>query len=150
MSETLKIFLTSGLTIIGGVLIYTMGQVISKFFIEPIHSQAKCIEKISHSLIFYANIYANVRNDQHDIRKKVSNTTRHQASILAARTNMIKFYRLFELLMLVPKRNDVEKAVGELIGLSNSIFPPAGEDASINQSRENHTSLENIKKLLSL
>ena len=150
MSEAFKIFLTSGLTVLGGVLIYTLGQFISKFFIEPIHAQAKCIEHISHSLIFYANVYCNVSNKQHDIREKISNTIRHQASVLISRTNMIRVYSFFEHLKLVPKRDDVDKAVAELIGLSNSIFPPVGIDTDPNGSRENYIRSENIKKFLKL
>lgn len=53
MSELEKIFFTSALTIFGGVLVYVIGQVTSKFLIDPIHEQKKLIGEIGDSLIFY-------------------------------------------------------------------------------------------------
>ena len=58
--ELFKIFLTSGLTITGGVLIFVLGQMILKFVIEPIHEFNKLKGEIAYSLVFYANVYMNV------------------------------------------------------------------------------------------
>ncbi|MCJ7635467.1 hypothetical protein MUP77_24145, partial [Candidatus Bathyarchaeota archaeon] len=59
MSELFKIVLTSSLTIFGGIVVLTMGQIITKFFIEPIHEQFRLIGEINDSLIYYANVYCN-------------------------------------------------------------------------------------------
>jgi hypothetical protein len=37
LSDLTKIFLTSALTIIGGITIYVAGQIIARFFIDPLH-----------------------------------------------------------------------------------------------------------------
>jgi hypothetical protein len=121
MSELYKIILTAGLTILGGVFVYTRGQIISKFFIEPIHDQSRCIGEISDSLIFYANQYSNPGTGKLDDMDKASRVLRQQASLLIARTHIIRWYSLFEFLKLVPKRSAVTEASKNLIGLSNSI-----------------------------
>jgi hypothetical protein len=52
-----KIFLTSGLTIVGGVFIFVFGQILSKFFIEPLHEQRKAIGAVGEALIFFQEVY---------------------------------------------------------------------------------------------
>ncbi|MFN6188908.1 MAG: hypothetical protein ACK460_22975, partial [Microcystis sp.] len=59
MSELFKIILTSSLTVIGGIIVLVVGQIITKFFIEPIHEQAKAIGEIAYSLTMYSNVYGN-------------------------------------------------------------------------------------------
>lgn len=56
MSELFKIILTSSLTILGGILVFVIGQVVVKFILEPLHEQAKLIGEIANSLIFFANV----------------------------------------------------------------------------------------------
>ncbi len=75
-SELFKIFLTSGLTIFGGLFIYVIGQLISKFFIEPIHKQSRCIGEIYYSLIFYADLYGNPDNDSKEERNEAKRKLR--------------------------------------------------------------------------
>jgi len=47
--------LTASITIISGVVIFLMGQIISRFIIEPLSEQAKLIGEIGASLIYYKN-----------------------------------------------------------------------------------------------
>src|SRR5687768_13838110 len=60
MSEELKIILTSSFTILGGIIIFVVGQVVAKFIIEPLYEQSKLIGEIANSLIYYANAGAGV------------------------------------------------------------------------------------------
>lgn len=48
-------FLTACITIIGGVVIYVVGQIILKFVIEPMHEQRLIVGEISDKLMFYGN-----------------------------------------------------------------------------------------------
>ncbi len=54
------IFITSGLTILGGIIIFVGGQILTKFIIEPFYEQSKLIGEIANSLIYYANVGAGV------------------------------------------------------------------------------------------
>jgi len=52
MSEWHQIIWTSVFTIIGGVVIFTAGHIVLKFFIEPIQEMDKVRGKICDTLIF--------------------------------------------------------------------------------------------------
>jgi hypothetical protein len=54
------IFVTSGLTILGGIVIFVGGQILTKFIVEPFYEQSKLIGEIANSLIYYANVGAGV------------------------------------------------------------------------------------------
>ena len=53
MSEGLKIALTA----VSGVGIFVIGQIIQKWFIEPIQEQRKLVGEIVYSLAFHANLF---------------------------------------------------------------------------------------------
>ncbi len=63
-------YLTASITILGGFIVFVLGQIVVKFFIEPIHEQSKTIGEIAYSLIFYANLYSNPGNSFPDERKE--------------------------------------------------------------------------------
>ena len=135
MSGLIKIVLTSAFTVLGGVVVFVLGQVATKFFLEPIHEQSRAISEIIDSLIFYANLYANpdkripasapIEIERH----KASNTLRRHASQLSSKTNMIPWYGLWEFIKIVPKRSCVTEACKGLVGLSNNLFSGTPEDA---------------------
>jgi hypothetical protein len=142
MSELFKIILTSSLTIFGGILIYVVGRIIEKFFIEPIHEQFKIIGKIADSLIFYANIYTNPGSKLIEKEKmdEASNVLRQQASHLMAKTQVIQWYKFWQHLRIMPKYADVIEAHGKLITLSNSVHK--------GKAIENDSLRKEIEKLL--
>lgn len=52
MSDLERILLTSALTILGVVVVLVMGQLLSKFLIEPIHELRKVVGEVRFSLAF--------------------------------------------------------------------------------------------------
>lgn len=122
MSELFKIVLTSCLTILGGIIVLVIGQIITKFFIEPIHEQSKLIGDIAYSLTFYANIFSNPGNGKPEQMEEASKILRQQASQLLEKNYTIQWYWLWELLRVVPKQEDVIAASQSLIWLSNFIY----------------------------
>jgi hypothetical protein len=54
MSETLKIVATAA----AGIAVFVAGQIIIKWFIEPIQEQRKIIGEIAHALTYYTDYYA--------------------------------------------------------------------------------------------
>lgn len=149
MSETLKIFLTALTTIIGGVLVYVSGQILSKFFIEPIHEQRRIIGEIADALIYYANIYMNPGSGSQEKMVSASEKLRQLATLLQSKTHLIPHYSFFEKVKIVHKSSDIESASGALIGLSNSIpIPPDGNKREA--VKDNKEFREEICKLLNL
>ena len=137
-----SIFLTSVLTIIGGVLVFSLSQIIQRFLLEPVHEQAKAIGEIFFGLIYYAPWYANPGCGKPEELAAASDTIRRYASQLQSTTNAIRFYGLFELCRLLPKRAAVYEAIDNLIRISNSIYSGNG--------RENRKDADDIKRLLSV
>lgn len=113
-------FLTASLTVIGGIIVFTAGQLISKFIIEPLYSQKKVIGQIADLLIFYANVYSNPGLGKPGHLDLASEKTRKLASELVARTVAIPFYRVWNKLSLVRSLKEAREAQRHLIGLSNA------------------------------
>ncbi len=142
MSEIEKIILTSCFTILGGILIFSMGQMISRFFIDPVHEQFKGIGNIAFLLGRYANVYCNPGPLYHPMGflDKVADETRQSAMSLVSSSNSINLYGFWEKLGFIINRSDVSVAVKQLIGLSNSVHKGNGV--------ENYERMKKIEKLL--
>ncbi len=118
-------------TVIGGVLIFVIGQICVKFIIEPLHECRKCIGEITFAIIYYANIYSNPCNsnkqflessEEHKQRvEEVSTKLRQFASEINAKSQMIPLYSILSFFKLVPKRSNIVEGAKRLIGLSNSV-----------------------------
>ena len=121
MTELQKIILTSCFTIFGGVVVIVGGQIITKFFVEPIHDQFRLIGEIADSLIFYANLYMNPGSGKPEKMDEAAQKLRQQSSQLRARTYAIRWYELWEFVGLVLKRTDVMEASRNLMGLSQFV-----------------------------
>jgi len=133
MSELQTIFLTSGLTIIGGTILLIISQVFTRFFIEPIHEQRKIINEISDTLGFYANVYSNPGTAPIEILNEASQELRQKATLLRSRTSAIPWYKFFSFMLLVKPISNIEDASSSLIGISNSVYE--GSDPIINSER---------------
>jgi len=149
MSELFKIILTSSLTIFGGIFVYVFGQVISKFFIEPIHEQHKVIGEISDSLIFYANVYCNLGLLPKDMMDKASDKLRQLATLLQSKTYTIPAYKFFAEIKIVRSLSTIEQASKKLIALSNSLYVPPNKDID-NTAVKNSAIADEIRELLGL
>jgi hypothetical protein len=148
MSEIFKIVLTSSFTIVGGVIIFVMGQIISKFLIEPIHEQRKTIGEIADSLIFYANVYGNPGLGPKEKMDEAYQRLRELATLLQSKTHLIPFYSFFSSCGMVQKPSDIQEASSQLIGLSNSVYQPP--DDPVGTALSNAGRADKIKRLLNL
>jgi hypothetical protein len=54
MSDIEKILFTSALTVLVGVVVFVVSQLVLKFLIEPAHELRKAIAAVRHSFLFYA------------------------------------------------------------------------------------------------
>ncbi len=125
MSDLWKIALTSSLTVIGGIFVLAVGQLLQRFFIEPIQEQAKVIGEIVYTLAYYGPVYANpgmpaILGPRGDLIPETEDALRQNASRLLATTAAVRWYGLARTVR-TPSRNDVLEAAHTLIGLSNSI-----------------------------
>ena len=143
MTEFSKILWTSCATLIGGIIIFVTGRTIEKFILEPLQEYKKTLSSISYNLIYYSNIYSNVKSVSDENKVEVSLTLRKLASELSAKTHQIVFYKIFTWLKVIPNYNNSIEAVGTLIGFSNSLWN--SELHEINDRREKIEQLLKIK-----
>jgi hypothetical protein len=139
MSESLKIALTA----FGGICIFVFGQILSKFFIEPIYEQKKSIGQIAHFLLYYAGQISSPGKDDIDgIRTKASDQFRLLSCELEAKAYSIPLYCLWSYMGLIIKKEKIQECHADLIFISNSLFN--------GKSKENREARERIKKILKL
>lgn len=135
--------ITVGLTIFGGVCVFVIGQIVTKFFLEPLYEQRKIFGEIAEGVLYYAQYFCNPgEDDVGGCRSKGADETRKLCTRLLARTSAIPFYKLFVCLKLVPKSEDVVSASEKLMGISNSFF--RGE------ASRNDNAAQEIKTLLKI
>lgn len=118
---------TAFLTVLIGVLVLVVGQVVIRFVLEPLQDQRKTIAEIGAALIVYANVYANVESLKSagnpradDLRFEAERRFRFLASQMRAQTAMVPAYRLIAWVFRLPSRPDVYAASKSIIGLSNA------------------------------
>jgi len=57
MTEGEKIAITAGLTAVGGIIVFVAGQIIQKWFIDPIQEQRRLVGDIIYSIIEHSNLF---------------------------------------------------------------------------------------------
>lgn len=143
-----EILLTASITILGGTFVFVLGNIIVKFFIDPIQKQKETIGEIFDALTYYANIYTSPKSHfigmnapQKESYIKTQPAIRRLATLLESKTQMIPWYNLFSRCNVVPPIENIEKAHKSLLGISNSIF-------NIAEGKNNHLMAMSIRKLL--
>jgi hypothetical protein len=97
-------------TVVAGVLVFVLGQIAIKFFIEPLQEYAKLKGEIAHALTY----------DRRGGAGEVEARLRNLGSRLRAMRYTIPWYALWAWLHIVPLANDLFAASSGLIGMSNS------------------------------
>ena len=139
MSDPLKIALTA----FGGICVFVLGQILSKFFIEPIYEQKKVIGQIAHYLSFYAGqITSPGKDDVEGIKTKASNQFRQLSCELKSKTYCIPLYRLWSVTGFIIKNEKIQECHTALIFISNSLFT--------GKQKENRDKMEKIKTILKI
>ncbi|MEH1939451.1 MAG: hypothetical protein V7L01_04420 [Nostoc sp.] len=110
------------MTILSGVFVFILSQLILKFIIEPIQEFRKTVADIAFALIEYANIYSNPGYAGNELENKASQDLRKLSSRLNAQIYLIPGYRTISNLFKLPSKTNLIEAPSELIGLSNGVF----------------------------
>src|SRR5689334_17186502 len=121
MTEVEKISFTAALTILGGLVVFTVSQLVQRLCLDPLSEQAKVIGRIAFSLTYYAHCYGSPGNVNDVLAAEASVALRHCAGELCATSNALRCYRIVTVLGLCPGKNDLRRVISILIGLSNSI-----------------------------
>jgi len=110
-------------TVISGVLIFVLGQLLLKLVIEPIQELKKEIALTLDSLIFHKDKISNPNANLKKDILEVSSILRKHSSNLEAKSSIIPLYDCWYKLRILPSKKNIKKATNKLIGLSNSLSP---------------------------
>jgi hypothetical protein len=121
MSDLDKILLTALATVFGGVSVFVVGQVLTRFFIEPIHEQRQLVGKVADALLYYAHYLADSFDRPIAEVGEAPDRFRRLATELMAKTVAIPGYRFWGWLHIVRPFGEIVKARASLFGLSNSL-----------------------------
>ena len=132
-------FLTAGLTIIGGVIVYVIGELINQFIIKPVVELKEEIGRVASSLTYYAYIYSNPKTANRETELEASHELRLRASELRAKMNNVSKMMLSRCKL---SKENIKKASKGLIFLSNATF--SGD------SSKNYEKRKEIEKLLNI
>jgi len=144
-------FITVFSTVISGVLVYIIGQILNQFFIEKIIKQRETFGKISDALIMYANLYtdpieSNTQISRKEERNEAQQIFRNLACELLSRSYQIPVYKVISGFKITPKKKNIMEAHHNLIGLSNSVFT---RDSWIEHNLRRKKEIEESLKLIS-
>lgn len=148
--------ITAGLTVAGGLIVFTCGQLILKLVIEPLKEYKMVKSKIAISLTFHANTYLNLMTyddykNNEKLQNKIDNATeelRKLASEISASVQIIPFYSILSFFKWFPKKEEINRVSSCLIGLSNTLLSHQ-ESLSFNVE-SNISKKEEIVKILNL
>ena len=124
MDKLFEIILTSSITLIGGVLIFSITKLTEKLLFEPVFELNKIRGQISYTLMFNANKFGNSEVIDKKDMDIVSDELRLLASKLITQLSLIHGYWILRLLGLIISKKRIKNASEALIGLSNGMYKP--------------------------
>lgn len=146
MSDVEKIILGA----FGAITVYVIGQILSKFFIEPIHELRKEIGEVRFNLAFHAStIHASIGRTKelsdHAKEDLMKNSCQLIAQIHAVPLFWVTRFIAFG---VIPRKKSIEEAAIQLRGLTTYLYQ-SGEKAT-GSLEVISKRVEKIEKLLGL
>lgn len=130
MTDLHKILLTSGLTILGGVLIFVVGQLLSRLVIEPVQELRKVIGEVRFNFAFFAPTIRTPVSRTKERSDRAYDAIMKCSCDLLVRSEAIPFYGLLSFFScgFIPPKADVADAAKWLRGLTTYLHE-TGEKA---------------------
>ena len=107
--------------IITGILIFVLGQILLKIFIEPVQDLMRCLGQIRYCMEYHANIFCNPGVAGQAKMDQATDELRLNASKLQEALYLVRFFSIWKIARLLPPKKNIEQVSSELIGLSNSV-----------------------------
>ena len=100
--------------------IFVIGQILTRFVLEPIQEQARTVGRIAFCLLAYADLHPDMHKT--DRLEEASRALRELAAQLRASRRVIPAYPFFSLLRFVISRRVLLESSAALIHWSNAVF----------------------------
>ena len=123
MGEFEKIAITAAFTITGGVLVYVIGQLLSKFLIEPTHELKKTIGDVRFNLAFHSPAIRTPIARTAERSDKAYEALMRSSCDLLTRVHAVPFYGFVSKLSFgfLPPKTAIVQAAVQLRGLSTHV-----------------------------
>lgn len=152
MTQLISIFLTAGLSILGGVTVFVIGQFVNEIIIEPYMRYRKLVRKIDKALIFFSDVYANPGLPQkYPKMKKLYETARKTLRDLSCEFSATygsiqwkNFFVKIKWIVTLEEKDIVKKG---LISLANLLWH---SNDQLNVAERNLKTSEKIRKILKI
>lgn len=120
----IEILLTSSLTVVSGVIVYIIGEVLQTIWLSPLQKYKEIKHDVAVALTYYARDYSNVIDTSDDEKGKlrvieVSNKLRMVSCELTGYIETLSWIKIG-----IPPKADLKEAAECLMGLSNSLSTP--------------------------
>lgn len=140
-------------SIFGSICVYVIGQLLSKFFIEPVYELRKTFGEVRFILAFHApTIHTLISRSKE--RSNAANEALHKSSCdLIANLQAIPYYEKIRCLPIgtLPPRKNVECAAIQLRGLSTYVYQEGDKaNASIDIINKRVEKIESLLCLIPL
>lgn len=106
-------------TVINGTLVFVLGQIIQRFFLEPLQVYKKTIGEIDNKLKFYDNISPKHGFDQESIRE-AADLIRFLSCQLESYYKQMPLTGILSFFSILRSREEIAKVSEDLIFLSNT------------------------------
>ncbi len=155
MSDLLQIFLTAGLTLIGGVVLFIFGEFAKVLIIQPLQKYNEQVQLIRDRLDFYANRVTNYfseepNDEEWKLIQQINADFRSAATQLSSKYAGIARRKLLIRFKVIPTPEKIEEAYRNLMFLSNNL-PRRGRDdrdSEVNPIMVNHDAIDKVKAAL--
>lgn len=128
---SMKELLIAPITVICGVSIFVIGQLVMRLMIDPILEQREVIGKIEYNLIFYASVLNNPTSWPPEVNNKLGETFLDLSAQLRTKTSKIFKYALLTRRSIVVDAAKIQKVCENLISLSNAVGNQTAKHQSI-------------------
>ncbi|WP_144157633.1 hypothetical protein [Paraburkholderia sp. BCC1885] len=115
---------TSALTIFGSVIVYVVGQLVSKILIEPVHELKKSVGEVRFNLAFHAAAIRTPAARSEEWSQKAHEALLRSSCDLLARVEMIpcSCYPFLSRVFSLHPRESIKVAATKLRGLSTYVY----------------------------
>ena len=106
------------LTALGALVVYVLGQLFSKFFIEPVHDLRKSVGEVRFNLMYYAHTIHTPSERRKEDQIMADDALRKSSCDLIAKLYAIPWYDTSRLLSfgVLPPKTSIEAAAVRLRG----------------------------------
>ena len=139
-------------SVISGVLIYVIYDIIKGMFIIPRQEYKVLKQKVSYTLTMLASYYSNPIDLKGSTQEQTQPYRNAAIEMRVVASELRSFIEITSMLRFgIPSNNDIYEASESLIGLSNSFFTAYGKgDCDTDLIERNQKIIPNVRELLKL